>query len=798
MLKLNTICLTLLIILSLPAFAQQGTLIGKLTNHKSQPIDGASIRIAATTKGTLTDKNGLFFFKSLPYGRYTIHISAVGYKTKELQINLQEKLENSLNIALTENPNTLAEVQIQGKTVARKIKETGFNVNVIETKRFANTNTDINQILNRSTGIRIRQQGGLGSNYSFSLNGLSGDHVKFFIDGIPIESYGSGMSFNNMPVNLAERIEVYKGVVPAHLGSDALGGAINIVTNRDKVKFIDASYSYGSFNTHRAALSAGRKFNKSGLNLNVNTYYNYSNNDYRMRTNPKANIYLEVPSKTVPNQLDTIRSARRFHDNYESFMTQVELGVHNKKYADIAVVGLTFNQVNNQVQTGATQEKVIGGIQHSSNSFTPSIRYRKEHFLLKNLSASLFSNFSTSKSIITDTSSINYYYWDGSTFGLSKTQGELNVKSIRHQKINNSFSQVNLNYQLRPQHVFALNYNLKTNDREEYNEIDPYNDTFNKTNRITQHIVGLNYQQILLKGRLNNSFFLKRYTLAGNSTANDNNSNREARSYTGYGAATNYRIIRHGGVKLSYEHAYRLPSFTELFGNGIEVIGNPNLEPANSDNYNLGLYYKFHLKDHAFSVEASTFYRNAKNYIITTRYSDAERNYSYSRNEGGIKVNGADFEIKYDYKGLLQAMVNMSYYNAVDRARFVEGTNREKITYNSRTPNEPWLFGNADISTGFNNLFGTKHTRLQFNYYLQFVNNYSLSWSKLGDKRTKDYIPEQWLHNLAISYSLKQNKYHITVEGHNLSNEIAYDVFKQQRPGRSIFVKLRYSLQSFK
>lgn len=60
---------------------------------------------------------------------------------------------------------------------------------------------------------------------------------------------------------MAERIEVYKGVVPISLGGDALGGAVNIVTKQNMRKYIDASYSIGSFNTHKASFS-GRFANK--------------------------------------------------------------------------------------------------------------------------------------------------------------------------------------------------------------------------------------------------------------------------------------------------------------------------------------------------------------------------------------------------------------------------------------------------------------------------------------------------------------------------------------------------------
>src|SRR5690606_2176176 len=134
----------------------------------------------------------------------------------------------------------------------------------------------------------------------------------------------------------------YKGVTPAHLTSDALGGAVNIITKRDRRKAIDLSYSIGSFNTHRAAVSGSFTEPKKGFHINVNSFFNYSDNDYLMRTNPDARVYLEVLNKENSNKFDTLSSARRFHDAYRSSMTQIEAGLSNKRWADVFVVGLTY------------------------------------------------------------------------------------------------------------------------------------------------------------------------------------------------------------------------------------------------------------------------------------------------------------------------------------------------------------------------------------------------------------------------------------------------------------------------
>jgi outer membrane cobalamin receptor len=59
---------------------------------------------------------------------------------------------------------------------------------------------------------------------------MSGKAVKFFIDGVPLEMLGKGVDLSTLPVNMADRVEIYKGVVPVHLSTDAMGGAVNIIS----------------------------------------------------------------------------------------------------------------------------------------------------------------------------------------------------------------------------------------------------------------------------------------------------------------------------------------------------------------------------------------------------------------------------------------------------------------------------------------------------------------------------------------------------------------------------------------
>ena len=148
----------------------------------------------------------------------------------------------------------LEEIVVTTTGVSRA-KQSAFNVVVADTKGLQNTTKSLSQTLSTLPGIRLRESGGVGSENQIMLDGFSGKHIKVFIDGVPQEGAGTGFSLNNLPVGYAERIEVYKGVVPVGFGTDAIGGVINVVTKKHAQRYsVDASYAFGSFHTHKSRL----------------------------------------------------------------------------------------------------------------------------------------------------------------------------------------------------------------------------------------------------------------------------------------------------------------------------------------------------------------------------------------------------------------------------------------------------------------------------------------------------------------------------------------------------------------
>jgi outer membrane cobalamin receptor len=263
------------------------------------------------------------------------------------------------------------------KTEKTKIETKGFAVNVIETKTAASRNMQTNELLSRTVGVRIRQNGGLGSDVNYNINGISGNSVRIFIDGIPISTYGSSFDLNSIPPSIIERIEVYKGVVPGHLSGDALGGAINVVLKKGTRNNFNASASYGSFNTSQVNFNGLYRFSASGFTLKTSFFNNYSDNDY------------EVWGKTVYNILpngryDYIR-AKRLQDAFKSTGSVVEVGFTDVKWADNFFIGYTSSDSYKEVQHGTFMSTPYKGRFLRSDAALMSFTYNKKDFFLKGL-----------------------------------------------------------------------------------------------------------------------------------------------------------------------------------------------------------------------------------------------------------------------------------------------------------------------------------------------------------------------------------------------------------------------------
>lgn len=754
------------------------TLSGKITDEAGVPVTYATVSLDNAKYVSAANQDGEFSIK-LPIGEYSGKVSAVGYKAYEFKVTIDS--DTVLDIVLEEDVINLKGVNVYGKSTAKRLEEGAFAVNAVEITPNVNKLVTLNDIVDRTAGVKVRREGGMGSEFDLTINGMSGNSIRYFIDGVPLETKGTGLTLENVPLNTVERVELYKGVVPSYLSSDALGGAVNIVTKKSKLNFLDASYGIASFHTHTGDLTGQYYIPGTSIAVRPTFSINYSKNDYMMKG-------VEVWSEEEDRFIFTDK--RRFHGDYFSLFGQLEAGVNNTRWADMFFVGASYNKLDKDIQTGAMQNKVYGEASRNSYSFNISARYAKNW---GSVSTRLNLSHTWNHSETVDTA-YRKYSWDGSWIPSSGNELNNRGKTIRVYKRPLTVLNAGVDYNINEHHTLAFNYMLNRRGNDRYDRADKFFEPSNDI--ITKHILSLTYSQSFFNQKWQNSYFVKDYinslsieqsddiTITGSDKIDKKNS----KSYWGAGVGTRYMIWEPLAVKGSYEHSVRLPLSRELLGNGTTVYANLTLNPESSNNYNLGLFGTWMADDNnQLSYEVNGFIRHVQNYIRAT-VSEREGMMQYV-NEPAIDIKGFDFDISYWWRRQLQISVNGSYNDARNLRKYKTDGN-PSATYKNRVPNRPWTFGNMEASYTFNSLI-QKEDRLRIGAAYQYIHWYFLNWEAFGSLSTKARIPTQNIFDLSVTYSWKKDRFNLSLECNNVFDRLAYDNYMLQKPGRSLAAKIR-------
>ena len=300
--------------------------------------------------------------------------------------------QDSLRTTILEN------VTVTAKSKARLQSEQAFAVSVVDMKGEYAKSKSLNKILENVSSVKIRETGGLGSSFNFALNGFSGNQVKFFIDGVPMDNFGSSFNLATLTANMADYVEVYKGSLPVTLSADALGGAVNIVTRR-KANYVDAAYSYGSFNTHRASVNGAYTDQKTGFTLKANAFLNYSDNNYK--------VYAPIVDLSTGLQRGE-EWVKRFNDGYLGGGVRMETGLVGKSWADYALLTFIASGDSHENQTGATMDAVYGKPKTNSLTLVPGLKYKKRDLLTAGLDLEAYLNYAYVNTHNVDTAALRY------------------------------------------------------------------------------------------------------------------------------------------------------------------------------------------------------------------------------------------------------------------------------------------------------------------------------------------------------------------------------------------------------
>lgn len=119
--------------------------------------------------------------------------------------------------------------------------------------------SDLEKLLSQELNIRIDQDMILGS--SINLQGMSGQNVKVMIDGVPvIGRVGDNIDISQISLHNVSRIEIIEGPLSVNYGTNALGGVINIITRKSQIKKYDLHLSSNYESTSEKEVNVGLGF----------------------------------------------------------------------------------------------------------------------------------------------------------------------------------------------------------------------------------------------------------------------------------------------------------------------------------------------------------------------------------------------------------------------------------------------------------------------------------------------------------------------------------------------------------
>lgn len=677
-------------------------------------------------------------------------------------------------------PPTRIDVDVRGRlTETQRLQHSADAVSVVDLRRAREQTADLGEVLARSQGVVVRRDGGLGSNEKFSLNGLYGEQIRFFLDGVPLDLAGYSFGVASMPVNLVEHVEIYRGVVPIRFGADALGGAVNLVSDPDYATHQSASYQLGSFGTHRVTASGRYRHGPTGFVAGAAAFLDVAKNDY--------DVDVEVPDER--GRLSAAR-VPRFHDRYRAFGGNVELGLVERKYAERLLVRGFFGRTDKELQHNVVMTVPYGEVSYGSTVYGATARYALE--LPHDVSLELLSAYSKRTTRFEDHGHW-VYSWRGERVRERRVDGEIDTKPTDQLSWEHSaFGRLSARWQMRRGHALTLSGSPRyaTRSGDERLQADPAaRDPLTAERKRFSLVSGLEYELSLFDDRLSNLLFVKDYVYRAQSEEplpGGAFKRRDVQQHRqGVGDALRLRFTQFLSGKASYELATRLPSPDEVFGDGVLVRANLDLQPEVSHNVNAGP--RLELSRTAagdFVLEVSAFYRDS-DHLVVLLGNDRSFTYQnvYRARSKGLE-NAASWSSPRRRLSLDATLTWLDQRNASGDGTFgaFEG---------DRIPNRPYLTAAWGSRLRFAGFPGSDDT-LEPYYNGRYVHSFFRGWESQGLREYKQLVDAQIVHSAGVTWSVCESlgRFTSTAEIDNLSGAQVFDNFGVERPGRAFYLKL--------
>ncbi|PIF06304.1 MAG: TonB-dependent receptor [Draconibacterium sp.] len=772
----RTILFLAIVFVSVYSFAQgsiEGTVMDAATGEK---LPGADIELLDTKLGTSTNLQGFFKLEYIPNGIYKMSVSYVGYRTFFKDITIKEGENKTINVSLQEDRESLKEVMIIAKSKARKLRERAAPISVISMSQLQGTVSSITDVLNKTVGVTIRRSGGVGSASRLSVRGLEGKRIGFFIDDTPMNDNSDFIDINDIPTDMIDRIEIYKGVVPARFSGSAMGGAVNIVIKEYPARYADMSYGLESFNTHKFQTVIKRNLEEKGIEIGGGGFYTYSDNDYIMESPHARRLRI-----------------KRNHDKFKKIVGALAFKARKWWFDEIEIetpITYTYRKIQGI-------ERDVREANISSMAYVLGNKLQKDNFFIAGLDFDMSTSIAYTQYALEDTAK-NWYDWDGTAYPTpSALGGELGqFPADSDDKKFTMINRLNLEYLLADQHT--LNFNSFFTLANGYPKDDLKQKALGKQvdfdSKMRSWTAGLSYDFRTKDDKFLNSVTARYYIYTMNTKHQDiyvATANLEDislnKSDFGINNALRYRFTPDFMGKFSAGYDVRIPSESELLGDGYTIEPAELLLPERNTSVNIGVLYDLTGKKSSnLQLELNGFYMHLKDMI---RFTKGFLGAQY-QNFGEMQTLGVELEVKADMLPTLYGYGNITYQDLRDIREHEEKSTLPNPTKGMRMPNIPYLMANAGLEFHKENLFGGTGQNTRIFADLSFIEEYFYDFEMT--KHDKRRIPRSTTIDVGFEHSFMNQRLFISGKLRNLTDAKVLSEFNRPLPGRNLGVKLRY------
>lgn len=677
------------------------------------------------------------------------------------------------------------EIVVKGYTEAERMRRSAEAVQILETEEAKRHSQDLGEVLARTQGVGVQRAAGLGSDTRISMNGLTDDQIRFFLDGIPLEFMGYPFGIANIPVNLVDRIEIYRGVVPIRFGADALGGAINLQSDRDIKAGTHgaASLQVGSFGTYRMTLNGHHLDKPSGWLTRVGAFVDLAENNYPMDVEIAGEDGVREPTRVY-----------RFHDAYRAIGGNVEVGVMNKPWADRLLLRGFVSAFDKEIQHNLLMTfNPYGDVELGNSTAGATLRY--ENVFSERFGVNAVAGYAYHTISYVDVGEC-FYNWFGQCFRERAQPGE-RVGRAQDQDYfeHNAFGRINFDWFALPKHVLHLSISPTYTGRsgEEHRMPNPEaRDPLSAARQLVGLVSGVEYQLELLETRLENRLFFKDYLQvlqAEDPLSSGAGFRRKDRTThrVGLGDSLRYTLLEWLYAKASYEWATRLPRPDEIFGNAFPIQPNLDLNPEVSHNVNLGVTVdSLRTSFGTLRGDVNGFLRDADQLILLIG-DDQSASYQNAYSARSLGVESAlGWSSPREYVALNGNATYVDFRNTSTEGGFADYQGQ-------RIPNRPYFFATGNVRLQAQSIAAPRD-EISLTWTTRYVQSFFRGWEGLGTDKLD--VPEQLLHSVALTYFIEGDRADLSFscELQNITDADAFDYFRVPKPGRAIYFKITSSL----